>query len=79
MIQFDFTVVSLLLKQINKYAFSGGQVTVEEHREKGGDCSVDTSYQYLKHFLESDEELIKIEKVRNIKIIKKVLNIFYHG
>ncbi|CAI6374906.1 unnamed protein product [Macrosiphum euphorbiae] len=48
--------------KINKYAFSGGQGTVELHREKGGDCNVDISYQYLKHFLESDEELIKIEK-----------------
>ncbi|VVC27298.1 Aminoacyl-tRNA synthetase, class Ic,Tryptophan-tRNA ligase,Aminoacyl-tRNA synthetase, class I, conserved [Cinara cedri] len=47
--------------KINKYAFSGGQVTVDEHRLKGGDCSVDISYQYLKHFLESDEELIQIE------------------
>lgn len=36
------------------------------HREKGGDCNVDISYQYLKYFLESDEELIKIEKVINI-------------
>lgn len=63
---FILLFVSLLLKQINKYAFSGGQVTVEEHRQKGGDCSVDTSYQYLKHFLESDEELTKIEKVRHL-------------
>ncbi|XP_026816016.1 tryptophan--tRNA ligase, cytoplasmic [Rhopalosiphum maidis] len=48
--------------KINKYAFSGGRETVELHREKGGDCNVDISYQYLKHFLESDEELTKIEK-----------------
>jgi len=48
--------------KINKYAFSGGRVTIEEHREKGGDCDVDISYQYLKHFLENNEELIKIEK-----------------
>lgn len=48
--------------KINKYAFSGGRETVEMHREKGGDCNVDISYQYLKYFLESDEELIKIEK-----------------
>lgn len=49
--------------QINKYAFSGGQVTIEEHREKGGNSNIDISYQYLKHFLENDEELLKIEKV----------------
>ncbi|XP_050529547.1 tryptophan--tRNA ligase, cytoplasmic isoform X2 [Daktulosphaira vitifoliae] len=48
--------------KVNKYAFSGGQVTIEEHREKGGDCSIDISYQYLKHFLENDEELKRIEK-----------------
>ncbi|KAE9525685.1 hypothetical protein AGLY_014212 [Aphis glycines] len=48
--------------KINKYAFSGGRETVEMHREKGGDCNVDISYQYLKYFLESDEGLIKIEK-----------------
>ncbi|XP_050438672.1 tryptophan--tRNA ligase, cytoplasmic isoform X2 [Adelges cooleyi] len=48
--------------KINKYAFSGGQTTVEEHREKGGDCSIDISYQYLRYFLEDDEEIKKIEK-----------------
>jgi len=58
-----------LIQQINKYAFSGGQETVEMHRERGGDCNVDISYQYLKHFLESDEELIEIEKVINIILI----------
>ncbi|RUS72275.1 hypothetical protein EGW08_019963 [Elysia chlorotica] len=48
--------------KINKYAFSGGQATVEEHREKGGDCDVDISYQYLKFFLEDDERLEKIRQ-----------------
>lgn len=43
--------------KINKYAFSGGRETVEEHREKGGDPDVDVSYQYLKYFMEDDEEL----------------------
>lgn len=46
--------------KINKYAFSGGKVTVEEHREKGGDTNVDVAYQYLRFFLEDDEELEKI-------------------
>lgn len=40
--------------KINKYAFSGGKATVEEHREKGGDISVDISYQYLKYFHDDD-------------------------
>jgi len=56
------------MSQINKYAFSGGQDTVEKHRENGGNCDIDISYQYLKHFLENDEELIQIEKVRNYMI-----------
>ena len=47
--------------KINKYAFSGGQATVEEHREKGGDTDVDISYQYLTFFLEDDEKLAKIK------------------
>ncbi|EQL02094.1 tryptophanyl-tRNA synthetase [Ophiocordyceps sinensis CO18] len=47
--------------KINKYAFSGGRETVEEHREKGGNADVDVSYQYLQFFLESDEELAKIK------------------
>ncbi|MCV5116788.1 hypothetical protein OFC47_25460, partial [Escherichia coli] len=46
--------------KINKYAFSGGKVTVEEHREKGGDTNVDVAYQYLRFFLEDDEELERI-------------------
>ncbi|KAK1835435.1 hypothetical protein QBC39DRAFT_341370 [Podospora conica] len=46
--------------KINKYAFSGGKVTVEEHREKGGDTTVDVSFQYLRFFLEDDDELERI-------------------
>ena len=38
-------------------------MTVEEHREKGGDCDVDISYQYLTFFLEDGEKLEKIRKV----------------
>lgn len=43
--------------KINKYAFSGGQVTEAEQREKGGDAEKDVSYQYLTFFLEDDKEL----------------------
>lgn len=50
--------------KINKHAFSGGQATVEEHREKGGNCDVDIAYQYLTFFLEDDERLEQIRKVR---------------
>lgn len=51
---------SRIKNKINKYAFSGGQVSVAEQREKGGDPTVDVSYQYLTFFLEDDEELEKI-------------------
>jgi tryptophanyl-tRNA synthetase len=47
--------------KINKHAFSGGQPTLEEHREKGGNTDVDVSYQLLKYFLEDD---VKLEQIR---------------
>ncbi|CAH1999643.1 unnamed protein product [Acanthoscelides obtectus] len=51
-----------LKNKINKHAFSGGQVTVEEHRKIGGNCDVDISYQYLRFFLEDDDKLEQIRK-----------------
>jgi tryptophanyl-tRNA synthetase len=39
-------------KKIKTYAFSGGQETLEEHREKGGNPDIDVPYQYLKFFLD---------------------------
>ncbi|XP_033735830.1 tryptophan--tRNA ligase, cytoplasmic-like isoform X2 [Pecten maximus] len=48
--------------KINKYAYSGGGSTVEEHKEKGGDCSVDVAFQYMKFFSEDDDRLAQIEK-----------------
>ncbi|KAK9884099.1 hypothetical protein WA026_005039 [Henosepilachna vigintioctopunctata] len=51
-----------LKNKINRHAFSGGQATVEEHREKGGNCDIDISFQYLKFFLEDDEKLEQIRK-----------------
>lgn len=49
--------------KINKYAFSGGQPTLEEHREKGGDPEVDVPFQYLRYLFEpSDERLAELEK-----------------
>lgn len=50
--------------QINKYAFSGGKDTVEEHRKYGGNVDVDVSFMYLTFFLEDDEKLEKIRQVR---------------
>jgi tryptophanyl-tRNA synthetase len=45
--------------KINKYAFSGGQATLEEHREKGGNPDVDVSFQYLKFWFEQDDKVLK--------------------
>ena len=47
-------------KIINKYAFSGGQPTLEEHRKKGGNPNIDVSYQYLTYLEEDDKKLAKI-------------------
>ncbi|QBM89131.1 tryptophanyl-tRNA synthetase [Metschnikowia aff. pulcherrima] len=44
-------------KKINKYAFSGGRATLEEHRELGGNIEVDVAYQYLSFFSYDDEKL----------------------
>ncbi len=46
--------------KIKKYAFSGGQGNLKEHREKGGNPDVDVSYQYLTFFLDDDKKLKKI-------------------
>ena len=51
---------------MNKHAFSGGCDTIEEHREKGGDITVDISYQYLTFFMEDDEKLQQIKEVYNV-------------
>jgi tryptophanyl-tRNA synthetase len=49
-------------KKVMKYAFSGGKESVEEHREKGGDVSVDVSFQWLRMLFEpNDKELKRIE------------------
>ncbi len=46
-------------RKIKKYAFSGGQPTVEEHRKKGGNPDIDVSFQYLKMFFEPDDKKLK--------------------
>ncbi len=47
--------------KIKKYAFSGGQPTIEEHRRKGGNPDVDVSFQYLRYLFEDDDnKLIQI-------------------
>jgi len=50
---------NLVKKKINKYAFSGGQPDVEQHRKLGGNPDVDVSYQYLRIFFEPDDNKLK--------------------
>lgn len=46
-------------KKIMKYAFSGGANSVEEHRRKGGNISVDIAFQYLYFIFEPNDRKIK--------------------
>ncbi|KAI5082257.1 hypothetical protein GOP47_0002000 [Adiantum capillus-veneris] len=48
--------------KINKYAFSGGGATIEEHRKNGANLEVDVPVKYLTFFLEGDEELAQIKQ-----------------
>jgi tryptophanyl-tRNA synthetase len=48
-------------RKVRKYAFSGGQATLEEHRKKGGNPDVDVAYQMLRYGLEEDDK--KLEKI----------------
>ncbi len=44
-------------KKVNKYAFSGGKDTIEEHRKHGGNPDIDASYQWLTYLEEDDKKL----------------------
>ena len=46
-------------KKINKYAFSGGQPDIDEHRKIDGNPDIDVSYQYLRIFFEPDDNKLK--------------------
>ncbi|MHA1972540.1 MAG: tryptophan--tRNA ligase [Candidatus Hodarchaeales archaeon] len=46
-------------KKIMKYAFSGGQVSIKEHRKLGGNPDIDVSFQWLKIFFEPDDSKLK--------------------
>lgn len=50
-------------RKIKKYAFSGGQPTLEEHRKKGGNPDIDVSYQMLRYGLEPDDK--KLQEIYN--------------
>lgn len=49
--------------QIQKYAYSGGRDTKEEHKKHGGNTDIDVSYQYLTFFMEDDARLAEIKQV----------------
>ncbi len=59
-------------RKIKKYAFSGGQPTIEEHRKKGGNPDVDVSYQMLRYFFEPDDR--KLKKIHDDYISGKLLS-----
>jgi tryptophanyl-tRNA synthetase len=46
--------------KINTKAFSGGQETLELHREKGGNPDIDVPYQYIAYFEDDDEKLKRL-------------------
>jgi tryptophanyl-tRNA synthetase len=46
-------------RKIKKYAFSGGQATLEEHRKKGGNPDIDVSFQMLMYGLEEDDKKLQ--------------------
>ena len=52
----------IIKNKVNRYAFSGGRVTVEEHRALGADLEVDVSWKWLNFFMEDDERLAEIGK-----------------
>ncbi len=54
---------AMVEKKIMKYAFSGGQATLAEHRAKGGNPDVDVAYQWLYAFFEEDDaKMLQIYK-----------------
>ncbi|URD79376.1 Tryptophanyl-tRNA synthetase [Musa troglodytarum] len=48
--------------KVNRYAFSGGQDSIENHRKYGANLEVDIPVKYLGFFLEDDAELDHIRK-----------------
>lgn len=50
---------AMVKKKINKYAFSGGQPDINQHRKIGGNPDIDVSYQYLRIFFEPDDKKLK--------------------
>ena len=49
-------------RKIMTHAFSGGRETAKLQRELGADLDIDVAYQWLRFFLEDDDELEQIGK-----------------
>jgi len=49
-------------EKINKYAFSGGGATIEEHRKTGANLDIDVPYQWLRFFESDESRLSKIKE-----------------
>ena len=49
----------LVKNKINKFAFSGGRPTLEEHKKLGGIPEIDVAYNWLYILLEEDDKKIK--------------------
>ena len=48
--------------KINKYCFSGGKDTIEEHRKFGGDTTVDVAFHYLTFFCSDTNQIDTIKE-----------------
>lgn len=60
----------VIQKKVNKYAFSGGQVSAEQHRRLGGNPDVDVAYQYLSFFKDDDDLLRELaEKYKSGELL----------
>nr|WP_245998592.1 hypothetical protein [Halalkalicoccus subterraneus] len=46
-------------EKIRTYAYSGGQSSVEAHREHGGNPEVDVPYQFLYYFFEESDKRVE--------------------
>lgn len=50
---------SMVKNKINRYAFSGGQPDITQHKKLGGNPDIDVSYQYLRIFFEPDDSKLR--------------------
>ncbi len=63
--------MEVIANKIKKYAFSGGQSTIEEHRKIGGNPEIDVSYQWLNMMFEPDDK--KLKKIHDEYVSGKLL------